>query len=88
MVIFRENTEDLYSGLEHEIVKDVVTSLKVITRTASPASPATLSNYARSNNRKRVAAIHKANIMKLADGLFLRCCREVSQAIRKSSTKN
>ncbi len=79
MVIFRENTEDLYSGLEHEIVKDVVTSLKVITRTASHRIAQYAFEYARRNGRKHVAAIHKANIMKLADGLFLRCCREVAQ---------
>jgi len=77
MVIFRENTEDLYSGLEHEIVKDVVTSLKVITRTASERIARYAFNYAKLNGRKHVAAIHKANIMKLADGL-LRCCREVA----------
>src|SRR5579871_2771183 len=79
MVIFRENTEDLYSGLEHEIVKDVVTSLKVITRTASERIARYAFNYSRKNGRKQVTAIHKANIMKLADGLFLRCCREVSK---------
>ena len=79
MVIFRENTEDLYSGLEHEIIPDVVTSLKVITRTASERIANYAFEYARKNNRKKVAAIHKANIMKLADGLFLRCCREVAQ---------
>lgn len=78
MVIFRENTEDLYSGLEHEIVKDVVTSLKVITRTASERIARYAFEYARKNGRKHVAAIHKANIMKLADGLFLRCCRETA----------
>jgi isocitrate dehydrogenase (NAD+) len=78
MVIFRENTEDLYSGLEHEIVKDVVTSLKVITRTASVRIAEYAFGYARKNGRKQVAAIHKANIMKLADGLFLRCCRETA----------
>jgi isocitrate dehydrogenase (NAD+) len=78
MVIFRENTEDLYSGLEHEIVKDVVTSLKVITRTASVRIAEYAFEYARRNGRKQVAAIHKANIMKLADGLFLRCCRETA----------
>ena len=77
-MIFRENTEDLYSGLEHEIVKDVVTSLKVITRTASERIARYAFNYARTNKRKHVAAIHKANIMKLADGLFLRCCRETA----------
>ncbi len=78
MVIFRENTEDLYSGLEHEVVKDVVTSLKVITRTASIRIANYAFEYARATGRKKVAAIHKANIMKLADGLFLRCCREVA----------
>ena len=79
MVIFRENTEDLYSGLEHEIVRDVVTSLKVITRTASERIARYAFNYARKNGRRQVIAIHKANIMKLADGLFLRCCREVAK---------
>ena len=79
MVIFRENTEDLYSGLEHEIVKDVVTSLKVITRTASERIARTAFRFAQQNGRKKVTAIHKANIMKLSDGLFLRCCREVSK---------
>jgi isocitrate dehydrogenase (NAD+) len=78
MVIFRENTEDLYAGLEHEVVKDVVTGLKVITRTASLRIAEYAFYYAAVNNRRKVTAIHKANIMKLADGLFLRCCREVS----------
>jgi isocitrate dehydrogenase (NAD+) len=78
MVIFRENTEDLYSGLEHEVVKDVVTSLKVITRVASIKIAEYAFDFARKSGRKKVAAIHKANIMKLADGLFLRCCREVA----------
>jgi isocitrate dehydrogenase (NAD+) len=79
MVIFRENTEDLYSGLEHEIVKDVVTSIKVITRTASERIARYAFTYAQENGRKRVVAIHKANIMKLSDGLFIRCCREIAQ---------
>src|ERR1700687_20837 len=79
MVIFRENTEDLYSGLEHEVVKDVVTSLKVITRTASIRIAEYAFDFARKTGRKKVTAIHKANIMKLADGLFLRCCREVAE---------
>ncbi len=79
MVIFRENTEDLYSGLEHEVVKDVVTSLMVITRSASVRIAEYAFQFAKRNGRKKVTAIHKANIMKLADGLFLRCCREVSQ---------
>ena len=79
MVIFRENTEDLYSGLEHEVIKDVVTSLKVITRTASIRIAEYAFDFAKKAGRKKVTAIHKANIMKLADGLFLRCCREVAQ---------
>jgi len=78
MVIFRENTEDLYAGLEHEVVKDVVTGLKVITRTASIRIAEYAFFYAAVNNRRKITAIHKANIMKLADGLFLRCCREVA----------
>jgi isocitrate dehydrogenase (NAD+) len=78
MVIFRENTEDLYSGLEHEVVKDVVTSLKVITRVASTRIAEYAFKFATDVGRKKVVAIHKANIMKLADGLFLRCAREVA----------
>ncbi len=79
MVIFRENTEDLYSGIEHEVVPDVVTGIKVITRVASTKIAEYAFRYAHLNGRKKVTAIHKANIMKLADGLFLRCCREVSE---------
>lgn len=79
MVIFRENTEDLYSGLEHEVVNDVVTSLKVITRRASTRIARAAFKFSNGAGRKRVTAIHKANIMKLSDGLFLRCCREVAQ---------
>jgi isocitrate dehydrogenase (NAD+) len=78
MVIFRENTEDLYSGLEHEVVKDVVESLKIITRVASIRIAEYAFAYAKKNGRKKVTAVHKANIMKLSDGLFLRCCREVA----------
>jgi isocitrate dehydrogenase (NAD+) len=78
MVIFRENTEDLYSGIEHEVVPDVVTGIKVITRTASIRIAEYAFKFAEQVGRKKVAAIHKANIMKLADGLFLRCCREVA----------
>jgi isocitrate dehydrogenase (NAD+) len=77
MVIFRENTEDVYSGLEHEVVPDVVESLKIITRRASMRIAEAAFRYA-ANGRKKVAAVHKANIMKLSDGLFLRCCREVA----------
>ncbi len=79
LVIFRENTEDLYAGLEHEVVTDVVTSLKVITRTASARIARSAFEYARKNGRRKVTAVHKANIMKLGDGLFLRCVREVAR---------
>jgi isocitrate dehydrogenase (NAD+) len=78
MVIFRENTEDLYSGLEHEVVKDVTQSLKIITRYASIRIANYAFTYAKVNGRRKVTAVHKANIMKLSDGLFLRCCREVA----------
>ncbi|HWR50974.1 MAG TPA: isocitrate dehydrogenase (NAD(+)) [Bryobacteraceae bacterium] len=78
MVMFRENTEDLYAGLEHEVVKDVVTSIKVITRAASARIARYAFDWTKRNGRKKVTAIHKANIMKLSDGLFLRCCREVA----------
>lgn len=78
MVIFRENTEDLYAGIEHEVVNDVVTSLKVITRKASIRIARSAFEYARFHHRKKVTSVHKANIMKLSDGLFLRCCREVA----------
>jgi len=78
LAIFRENTEDLYSGLEHEVVPGVVESLKIITRTASLKIARATFEYARREGRRKVTAIHKANIMKLSDGLFLKCCREVA----------
>ena len=78
LAIFRENTEDLYSGLEHEVVPGVVESLKIITRNASMRIARAAFEYARREGRKKVTAIHKANIMKLSDGLFLKCCREVA----------
>jgi len=79
LVIVRENTEGLYSGLEHEVTAGVVESLKIITRSASTRIARFAFDYARSNGRKRVTAVHKANIMKLSDGLFLECCREVAR---------
>mmetsp|Transcript_12995 Transcript_12995/g.39348 ORF Transcript_12995/g.39348 Transcript_12995/m.39348 type:complete len:361 (+) Transcript_12995:189-1271(+) len=79
LVTIRENTEGEYSGLEHEVVPGVVESLKVITRAASMRVAEYAFQYARDNGRKRIAAVHKANIMKLADGLFIRCTREVSE---------
>ena len=78
MIIFRENTEDLYSGLEHEVIPDVVESLKIITRTASMKIARATFEYARREKRRKVSAIHKANIMKMSDGLFLKCCRAVA----------
>jgi isocitrate dehydrogenase (NAD+) len=78
LAIFRENTEDLYSGLEHEVVPGVVESLKIITEHASLRIARAAFEYARREGRSKVTAIHKANIMKQSDGLFLRCCREVA----------
>jgi isocitrate dehydrogenase (NAD+) len=78
MAIFRENTEDLYSGLEHEVVPGVVESLKIITENASMRIARAAFEYARKEKRCKVTAVHKANIMKLSDGLFLKCCREVA----------
>jgi isocitrate dehydrogenase (NAD+) len=78
LAIFRENTEDLYSGLEHEVVPGVVESLKIITQKASTKIARSAFEWARRESRKKVVAIHKANIMKLSDGLFLKCCREVA----------
>jgi isocitrate dehydrogenase (NAD+) len=78
LAIFRENTEDLYSGLEHEVIPGVVESLKIITQNASMKIARAAFEHARRDGRKKVTAIHKANIMKLSDGLFLKCCREVA----------
>lgn len=79
LVVVRENTEGLYSGIEHEVVPGVVESLKVITEKASRAIAEFAFDYAEKNGRKRVTAVHKANIMKMSDGLFLECCRQVSE---------
>src|SRR5881392_2750151 len=79
LVIVRENTESLYSGLEHEVVPGVVESLKIITEKASTRIAKFAFEYARKNQRKKIHAIHKANIMKLSDGLFLRCARNVAK---------
>jgi isocitrate dehydrogenase (NAD+) len=78
LVIIRENTEDLYSGLEHIVVPGVVESLKIITEVASTRIARFAFEYARREGRRRVTAIHKANIMKLSDGLFLDCFRKVA----------
>ena len=78
LIVVRENTEDLYSGLEHIVVPGVVESLKIITEKASLRIARFAFEYARRHGRKRVTAVHKANIMKLSDGLFLDCFRRVS----------
>ncbi len=79
LIIVRENTEDLYSGLEHEVVPGVVESLKIITERASTRIAEFAFDYARANGRRRVTAIHKANILKLGDGLFLQSTRAVAR---------
>ena len=79
LVIIRENTEGEYVGLEHEVVPGVVESLKVITRKGSTRIAKFAFEYARRHNRKKIHAIHKANIMKMSDGLFLKCAREVGK---------
>jgi isocitrate dehydrogenase (NAD+) len=78
VVLIRENTEDLYSGLEHEVVPGVVESLKIITEKASTQIAHFAFKYAQREGRKKIHAIHKANIMKLSDGLFLKCVRNVA----------
>jgi isocitrate dehydrogenase (NAD+) len=79
LIIVRENTESLYSGIEHEVVPGVVESLKIITEKASTRIARFAFEYARREKRHKVHAIHKANIMKLSDGLFLRCSRSVAK---------
>ena len=79
LVIVRENTEDLYAGIEHMVVPGVVESLKIITEVASTRIAKFAFEYARKAGRKKIAAIHKANIMKLSDGLFLDCIRKVAK---------
>lgn len=79
LVIVRENTEDLYSGLEHIVVPGVVESLKIITERASTRIARFAFEHGRKTGRKKVSALHKANIMKLSDGLFLDCCRAVAK---------
>ena len=78
LVVVRENTESLYSGIEHVVVPGVVESLKIITEKASTRIARFAFEYARAESRKKVTAVHKANIMKLSDGLFLDCFRKVS----------
>jgi isocitrate dehydrogenase (NAD+) len=79
LVIVRENTEDLYAGLEHEVVPGVVESLKIITERASTRIAQFAFAHARRHGRKKVTAIHKANIMKMSDGLFIECARRIAR---------
>ncbi len=79
LVIVRENTEDLYAGLEHQVVPGVVESLKIITAKASERIGHFAFDYAKAHSRKLVTAVHKANIMKLSDGLFLESVRKISR---------
>src|SRR5438067_2101437 len=79
LVVVRENTEDLYAGLEHVVVPGVVESLKIITEKASTRIALFAFDYSRREGRRKVTAVHKANIMKLSDGLFLECFRNVSR---------
>jgi isocitrate dehydrogenase (NAD+) len=79
IVVVRENSEDLYSGIEHVVVPGVVQAMKIITEVACTRIARYAFEYARTNGRKKVTAVHKANIMKLSDGLFLECCKKVSR---------
>lgn len=79
LVIFRENTEDLYAGIEHMVSEDIAESIKIISKKASDKIVRAAFEYARINNRKKVTAVHKANIMKLSDGLFLKCARTIAK---------
>jgi isocitrate dehydrogenase (NAD+) len=78
LVIVRENTEDLYAGIEHRVGRDAAESIKIITREASERIARFAFEYAIANGRRKVTAVHKANIMKLSDGLFLESCRTVA----------
>lgn len=88
LVVVRENTESLYSGLEHEIVPGVVESLKIITEKASTRIARFAFSYARNEGRKKITALHKANIMKMSDGLFLKCFEEVGRLYPEIQKQN
>jgi len=79
LVIVRENTEDLYAGIEHRVGRDAAESIKIITREASERIVRHAFELARRQGRRKVTAVHKANIMKLTDGLFLECARRVAE---------
>jgi len=82
LIVVRENTEGLYSGIEHEVIPGVVESLKIMTERACTKIAKFAFEFAQRNGRKKVAAVHKANIMKLSDGLFLDCARKVSKGYK------
>ena len=87
MIIIRENTEGLYSGVENEIINDVVMSMKVASETACTRIARWAFRFATRRGRKRITVLHKANIMKLTDGLFLRCAgKSTSRSTRTSNT--
>lgn len=88
MTIVRENTEDLYTGEERQVDADTAESIKRITRKGSERIARYAFEYARSHGKKSVAAVHKANIMKLSDGLFLRCCEEVAKEFPEIEFRN
>ena len=79
LLVMRENTEDLYAGIEHRVGPDAAESIKIITRAASQRIARYAFEYAVQHGRRRITAVHKANIMKLSDGLFLESCRQVSE---------
>ena len=85
LIVVRENTEGLYSGIEHEVVPGVVESLKIMTERACTRIAKFAFDFARQHHRKQVTAVHKANIMKLSDGLFLDCARKVSRSYKSIS---
>src|SRR5258707_288999 len=82
LIVVRENTEGLYSGIEHEVIPGVVESLKIMTEKACTKIAKFAFNFARRNGRRKVAAVHKANIMKMSDGLFLDCARKVATSYK------
>src|SRR5437867_4322111 len=88
LIIVRENTEGLYSGIEHEVVPGVVESLKIITEKASTRIAKFALEFAREEKRKKITAVHKANIMKMSDGLFLRCFEKVAEGYSDIETQN
>src|SRR5216110_803339 len=88
LIVVRENTESLYAGLEHEVVPGVVESLKIITEKASTRIAKFALEFARDEKRKKITAVHKANIMKMSDGLFLRCFEKVAKSYPDIETQN